>query len=51
MPIRATPPPAMSCFMPWLFIEGKKYFEAKPGMDYDTIEKAVRNVFEEARKA
>ena len=38
-------------YVPSLFIEGKKYFEAKPGMDYDTIEKAVRNVFEEARKA
>ena len=22
MPIRATPPPAMSCFMPWLFAPG-----------------------------
>lgn len=38
-------------YVPSLFIEGKEYFEAKPGMDYDTIEKAVKDVFEEALKA
>lgn len=37
-------------YVPSLFIEGKKYFEAKPGMDYETIEKAVKGVFDKALK-
>lgn len=37
-------------YVPSLFIERKKYFEAKPGMDYETIEKAVKGVFDEALK-
>ena len=35
-------------YVPSLFIDGKKQFEAKPGMDYDTIKAAVVKAFDEA---
>lgn len=35
-------------YVPSLFIDGKKQFEAKPGMDYDTIKTAVTKAFDEA---
>lgn len=35
-------------YVPSLFIDGKKQFEAKPGMDYDTIRAAVVKAFDEA---
>lgn len=35
-------------YVPSLFIEGKKVFETQPGMDYDTIYAAVKEVFEQA---
>ena len=37
-------------YVPSLFIDGKKQFEAKPGMDYDTIKAAVVKAFDEALK-
>ena len=37
-------------YVPSLFIEGRKYFEAKPGMDYSIIKDSVKKVFDEAVK-
>lgn len=36
-------------YVPSLFIEGEKQFEAKPGMDYDTIYAAVKEAFDKAK--
>lgn len=36
-------------YVPSLFIEGEKQFEAKPGMDYDTIYAAVKQAFDRAK--
>lgn len=36
-------------YVPSLFIEGEKQFEAKPGMDYDTIYSAVKEAFDKAK--
>lgn len=37
-------------YVPSLFIEGEKQFEAKPGMDYDTIYAAVKEAFDKAKE-
>lgn len=36
-------------YVPSLFIDGEKQFEAKPGMDYDTIYAAVKEAFDKAK--
>lgn len=36
-------------YVPSLFIEEEKQFEAKPGMDYDTIYAAVKEAFDKAK--
>jgi glutaredoxin 3 len=36
-------------YVPSLFIEGKKCFEAQPGQDYDTIKQAVAEAFAAAK--
>lgn len=36
-------------YVPSLFIDGEKQFEAKPGMEYDTIYAAVKEAFDKAK--
>ena len=36
-------------YVPSLFIEGRKVYEAQPGDTYDTIKAAVASAFEEAK--
>ena len=36
-------------YVPSLFIEGHKVYEAQPGQDYDTIKAAVADAFEQAK--
>lgn len=36
-------------YVPSLFVEGKKVFEAHPGDDYDTIKAAVKEAFDAAK--
>lgn len=36
-------------YVPSLFIEGHKVYEAQPGQDYDTIKAAVVDAFEQAK--
>ena len=36
-------------YVPSLFIEGHKVYEAQPDQDYDTIKAAVADAFEQAR--
>lgn len=33
-------------YVPSIFVDSKKAFEAQPGMDYETIKKAVQKTFE-----
>lgn len=35
-------------YVPSIFVDGKKVFEAQPGMDYETIKKAIKNIFAQA---
>lgn len=35
-------------YVPSIFIDGKKLFEAQPGMDYDTIKNAIGKIFAQA---
>ena len=50
-PERTKPYAGMYYYVPSLFVGGEKYYEAQPGLDYETIRAAVRVAFDVITKS